>query len=263
MCVESILKNSSFRHQLIVHVNEGSEGSLDWVKSQGLDFTYSEQNAGVCFSLNAAASLARTDYIVFMNDDMYVLPGWDEFLWKEIEAAGSDYFFFSGTMIEPCDTGNACVLAPFDFGGNVGDFREKELLEQQNQLTKMDWQGATWPPNVVHRRLWELVGGYSVEFSPGMSSDPDFSMKLWQAGVRLFKGVGAAKVYHFQAKSTQKITKNDGNSQFLQKWGITQSTFFKYFLRRGTDFDGPLKDTEEDAGLRKARLKSRIKRKFL
>ena len=31
------------------------------------------------------------------------------------------------------------------------------------------------------------VGGFSEEFSPGLGSDPDFNMKLWNKGVRLLK----------------------------------------------------------------------------
>ena len=42
-----------------------------------------------------------------------------------------------------------------------------------------DWMGATIPPNIVHRDIWDLVGGYSIEYSPGMYSDPDFTAKLY------------------------------------------------------------------------------------
>lgn len=262
LCVDSLRRHSAFAHQIIVHLNEGADGSLAWVQEQGLDYTYSAKNVGICYALNAAASLARTDYIVFLNDDMYALPGWDEALWEEIQAIGHEYFFLSGTMIEPTDTGNACVIAPLDYGREVESFREEALLREFRRPEKPDWQGATWPPNVVHRRIWELVGGYSVEFSPGMSSDPDFSMKLWQAGVRLFKGVGRSRVYHFQTKSTGKVQKNPGNRQFLEKWGLPRSAFFRHYLHRGEPFSGPLPEPEESPALRAARLKGWIKRRF-
>ena len=48
-CVQSIRENSKYPHQIIVHVNEGTDGSLEWVKKEGLDYTYSESNAGVCY----------------------------------------------------------------------------------------------------------------------------------------------------------------------------------------------------------------------
>jgi glycosyltransferase involved in cell wall biosynthesis len=262
LCVDSIRRHSTYAHQLIVHVNEGSDGTLAWVRAQGLDHTYSTENVGVCHALNAAAKLARTPYICFLNDDMAVLPGWDAALVQEIESIGHDRWFVSGTMIEPTDTHNPCALAPFDFGRTTADYREKELLESYQSWQKQDWSGATWPPNVVPKALWHEVGGYSVEFSPGMSSDPDFSMKLWQVGVRYFKGVAQSRVYHFQTKSTGKVKKNDGPRQFLEKWGITQGTFAKYYLRRGEAWKGPLNKPGPWLPLSLARLKSYFKKKL-
>jgi glycosyltransferase involved in cell wall biosynthesis len=260
-CTETILKHSSFQHQLIVHVNEGIDGTLEWVREQGLDYTYSAENIGVCHALNAAAKLAQTNYICFFNDDMVALPDWDATIWNEIRSLDHDRWFISSTMIEPTDTGNACVIAPQNFGQSCLDYREVDLLEAIKSWEKADWSGATWPPNVVPKSLWNEVGGYSVEFSPGMSSDPDFSMKLWQAGVRHFKGIGASRVYHFQTKSTGKVKKNDGPRQFLEKWGITQGTFGKYYLRRGQLWTGPLPEPGPWFPLLLGRVKGFLKRK--
>ena len=32
LCVESIRKNSTYEHELLIHVNDGSDGTLEWVK---------------------------------------------------------------------------------------------------------------------------------------------------------------------------------------------------------------------------------------
>jgi hypothetical protein len=115
----------------------------------------------------------------------------------------------------------------------------------------------------VARRWWFRCGGYSTELTPGMSSDNDFSMKLWQAGCRHFIGVGSSLVYHFQQKSTGKVVKNDGRRQFLDKWGMTQSTFDRFYLRRGTPLTGPrLPEPEDSPELRRALLKSRWRKRF-
>jgi hypothetical protein len=103
-----------------------------------------------------------------------------------------------------------------------------------------DWQGATWPPNIVHIDTWDAVDGYSNEFSPGMYSDPDFSMKLWNAGVRLFRGISESRVYHFGSISVKRVKRNKGYFTFIQKWGFTSSTLSKYYLRRGEKYTGPL-----------------------
>lgn len=248
LCVRSILSNSNYRHQLIVHVNDGSDGTLEWVKSQSeLDYTYSPENIGVCYALNAARALMVTDYLVYMNDDMYVCPGWDLGLHEEITAVSHKHFFFSSTAIEPTETGNNAVIVK-NYGRETTDFNEDELLKTFHEMPMHDWQGSTWPPNVVHRDMWDLVGGYSVEFSPGFYSDPDFSMKLWKAGVRLFKGIGKSRVYHFGSRSTKRSGKNKGYYTFIKKWGMSSGTFTGMYLKRGQHFNGPLKNPVNSSG---------------
>jgi len=100
-CIQSIKKNSRYTHQLIVHVNEGNDGTLAWIKEQGIDYTYSEENVDVCYGFNAPAALAKTDYILLSDDDYYFAPDWDYYLLEEIQKLDHIYFCISGTMIEP------------------------------------------------------------------------------------------------------------------------------------------------------------------
>lgn len=236
LCIRSIQKNSQFSHQIIVIVNEGKDGSLEWVDSQqDIDYTYSHKNIGICYGLNSARSLIKTNYIVYANDDMYFLPDWDLEFHNEIEKIGHQNFMLSGTMIEPDNTGNPCVIVA-NYGRSVSDFKEEKLLCEFNTYIKADWNGSTWPPNIVPLALWDLVGGMSIEFSPGFYSDPDLSMKLWQIGVRHFKGLGKSRVYHFGSKSTNRIRINNGKKIFLKKWGISSNFFTTKYLKRGGDF---------------------------
>ncbi|MCC8170802.1 MAG: glycosyltransferase family 2 protein [Parabacteroides sp.] len=75
LCLESIRKNSTYTHQILIHVNEGSDGTLEWVKQSGYKYNYSKENIGVCWALNGLRSLVKTEYILYMNDDMYVRAG--------------------------------------------------------------------------------------------------------------------------------------------------------------------------------------------
>ncbi len=206
--------------------------------------------------------LVTTDYIVFLNDDMYMLPGWDQELWNQIERLPDKFFYLSSTTIEPEVSPHPGILSPFDFGRSPETFREENLLNEFRTIKSEDWSGATWPPNIVHKDIWDLIGGYSVEYYPGLYSDPDFSMKLYEAGVRYFKGVDASRAYHFGSKSTRRITMNNGSKQFLNKWGITSASFTRFFLKRGMRFQGELAVNPSRRGLRAALLKSYFKRIF-
>lgn len=236
LCIRSLQENSYFQHELIVIINEGKDGSTEWIKKQeSIKSICFKENVGICIGLNKASELATTEYILYINDDMYVLPNWDKHLADEIEKIGHDNFMLSGTMIEPFDTGNKCVIVN-NFGENIENFEEEHLLTQHQNLKKENWNGSTWPPNIMPLSLWKKVGGMSEEFSPGMYSDPDLSMKCWHAGVRYFKGIGASKVYHFGSRSTQRLGKNVGRNLFKKKWGISSNTFTTKYLRRGENW---------------------------
>lgn len=262
LCIKSIQQNSSLAHQIIVHVNDGSDGTLEWVRAQQLPYTCSSDNIGICLAVNEAAMLVQHDYILYLNDDMYCCPGWDAALFRKLNELDTDLFMLSGTMIEPVDTGNPCAIVK-DYGRDPANFAESRLLSELPDYHKADWYGATWPPTLVHAKWWFKLGGYSSEFSPGMSSDNDFSMKLWHAGCRVFLGVGSSFVYHFQCKSTGKVKKNDGGRQFLHKWGIRQSVFDRYYLRRGTPAQSlRLPEPENTRDFRWQVLRSDLKRRL-
>lgn len=260
LCLKSIEKNSTYRHQILIYVNEGSDGTADWLETQNYEYIHNKENVGVCWALNSLRAKVKTDYILYMNDDMYACPDWDKFLWEEIQQLPDNKFFLSATLIQPRPFFCKSVIAPANFGESVETFKEQELLEKYQLLPHSDWFGATWPPNIVHRDIWDLVGGYSIEFSPGMYSDPDFSAKLWMAGVRIFKGISNSRVYHFEARSTKRIRKNDGSTQFLQKWGITSASFMRNILKRGEYFDKDTINKIDNRALNKDIVRSRLKK---
>lgn len=226
MCVESIRKNSSFSHEILIFVNEGDDGTLDWVKDNGFKYLHSPSNVGVCWALNSLRALVETEYIVFINDDMYMCPGWDSSLFKEIKNRPDNNWFLGSTTIQHQPNGRRpnTVLVR-NYGTCPAEFDESGLLAEFSSLSIPDWRGPVNPPNIVHRDIWDLVGGYSVELTPGMASDPDFVAKLKIAGISYFKGVGSSLCYHFISKTVSRVVKNDGGIQFLRKWGVTVRAF--------------------------------------
>ncbi|MBD5254679.1 MAG: glycosyltransferase family 2 protein [Barnesiella sp.] len=231
LCIESIEQNSAMAHEILIHVNDGSDGTLEWVRRKGYRYTHSDENVGVCWAMNGLRPLMTTDYVMYINDDMYMLPDWDLVLYEEVLRQPDNRWYLASTMIQPKAhprRPNSVVEA--DFGRTPAEFDRQRLLESYRSLAPADWRGAVLPPTLVHRDMWDLVGGYSVEFSPGMASDPDFNAKLWLAGVRTFKGLGKSLCYHFMSVSVNRIVKNDGPIQFLRKYGMTIRAFQEQIL---------------------------------
>ena len=123
LCLKSLKKNSTFKHEIIIHINDGSDGTLNFVKSNNYKHTNSDINIGLCSSINKAAKLVSNKYILYSHDDMYFCPNWDKVLLDEVKNLNHDNFYLSGTMIEPNSGHIVC-----DFGIDIGTFKEDELL---------------------------------------------------------------------------------------------------------------------------------------
>ena len=247
-CIRSIKKNSKYTNQIIPHVNIGNDGTIDFLKHENIDYSYTEYNSGICEGINKAAKLAKYNYLLYAHDDFYFCPNWDEILQNEVNKIGHKNFYLSGTMMK-----NGQIN--FNCGDTPDNFNEQKFLDNYKDHNHYDFQGSTWAPSLVHRDTWNKVGGLSEEYFPGTGSDPDFNKKLWDSGIRIFKGINNFKVYHFGSvvlrKKINEIVKGNnygsmGGKIFLLKWGITIKFFKKYYLRSDTKFKSPLEEPNKN-----------------
>jgi glycosyltransferase involved in cell wall biosynthesis len=241
LCLHSLKKNSKFDNEIIFHINEGNDGSLEFIKKNHYKYSYSATNQGVCVAFNNAANLSTKKYLVLGHDDMYFCPNWDYFFNEELKKTSDVDFFLSGTMVQPFES-----YINLDCGKSYTDFNEKKLLKELPSIKHYDFQGTHWQPSLVPVSTWNKVSGFSEEFSPGLGSDPDFNMKLWKIGVRLFKGLEKVRVYHFSSISLRKKAWNNGARTFLLKWGISIKFFKKHYLRSDEPFKDKLKDPQHN-----------------
>ena len=243
LTIKSIKKNSSYKnHEILLHINDGSDGTLDYAIANNFSYTLSKENVGLCTAINTVGKIAKSDLLLYAHDDMYFCPNWDSFLLKEVNLLNHNLYYFSGTMIEQ-KSGHIS----YDCGKNYVEFDEKKLLDNYKKLSFYDHQGSHFAPHLVHKELWSKVNGFSEEFNPGIGSDPDFNMKLWKENVRIFKGISKFRVYHFSSITTRKkgLKQNKGDLTFLKKWNITTKFFKKYLLRSNTKYMGPLSEPDK------------------
>ncbi len=237
--ITSIKKNSKYNHEIILHINEGSDGTLEYVRKNNIKYTYSDTNIGLCSSLNKASKLVNTDYILYAHDDMFFCENWDVFLENEVKNINDNLFYLTGTNVS-INNG----LINYDCGSMPENFNEKKFNEFCENDNSSDLQGSHWAPHLIHTDIWNKIGGFSEEFNPGDGSDPDFCMKLWNEKVRIFKAISKFKVYHFSSITTRKsgIKLNNGTKTFILKYGFNPRFFRKYYLRgdKLKDYDGIL-----------------------
>ena len=239
LVLKSINHNSKYSHEVIVHINEGMDGSLDYVKKNNIIHTFSKNNIGLCSAVNRAASLSTTDYIMYTHDDMFFCKNWDLILEDKIKKQENNLFYLSGKTIS-----NNNINKNLKCGLTANEFDENLFQIFCDTNASLDIQGSHWAPHLIHKEIWNRVGGFSEEFNPGDGSDPDLCLKLWNIGVRVFMCIGNFKVYHFESVTIRKgkIVKNNGTKKFLLKWGFNPKFFRKYYLRGELreDYKGPL-----------------------
>ena len=250
LCISSIKKNSEYQHQIIVHINGEDKKTENYLLNNGVEFTKSSNNLGLCSGVNIAANKSKTDYIMYSHDDMYYLPKWDKFLENEIIDLENKYFYLSLTHLSNMKAVKGDLQhITYDCGSNLENFNEDKLLKNFDKFEFRDLQGSHWAPHVIHRDIWFKIGGFSEEFNPGFASDPDLNMKLWDLGVRIFKGISKSRVYHFGSITTRKnkkIIKNNGKKTFLLKWKFTVEFFTKHYLHRGSTYHKPLSSPKKN-----------------
>ena len=224
----SLKKNSKFDHEIVLHINDGSDGTLDYAINNKIKYTFSKDNIGLCSSMNRAYTITSTNYILYAHDDMFFCKYWDTFLVNEIKKYNHNLYYLTGTNVS-----SRYGLINFDCGSELSNFNEEKFDKFCQTDNTLDLQGSHWAPHLIHREVWDKISGFSEEFNPGDGSDPDFCMKLWLANVRIFKGISKFKVYHFNSITTRnnKITLNNGTKQFLLKYGFNPRFFRKYYLK--------------------------------
>jgi len=255
ICINSLKKNSKYNNQILVHINTEDLETENFLIKNKISYTKSEFNSGMPKSLNTVSKLSTKNFVVISHDDFYYCPDWDGYLMSEIKKCKNSFFLYTGLMMGPNQPLNC------NFGENFNNFDETSLLNKYNDLTHYDFTGSTKHPAILKKELWERVGGWSEEFYPTGGDDTDFLVKLWNVGVRDFKGVNKSRVYHFGSITTRKKkdSKNNylgskANNIFLKKWGFSINFFEKFYLRSGYNkkgivmkkYDGLTKEPEKN-----------------
>ncbi|MEL6569298.1 MAG: glycosyltransferase [Pseudomonadota bacterium] len=181
-----------------------------------------ETNLGFLKSCNAAVQRTSTKYLILLNNDTAVLPGWlDEMVATfdrdpYIGMVGSKLIYPNGLLQEAggivWDEG---VCANY---GRIDDPGRPEF----NYERDADYiSGASI---MVRRDLWDHAGGFSEYLAPAYYEDTDFAMKVRSAGMRVvyqplsvvvhYEGISSGTDTSTGVKSYQVINQK----KFAEHW---------------------------------------------
>lgn len=189
---------------------------------------------GQCKAVNAAVAITNTPWIMVSNDDMVYPPGWFE----DLQRIGTGPYIspdvmegmmcLSPKLVEP--RSGAPTFEVFFAGGAGGDFTKEKWLEFVKNYDPyiQDLRTGFNLPFLIKRELWDLVGGYDINYDPwGSNSDSDLEYKIRLAGVQLYQNPNCI-VYHFSQTSGTFEPRNQEYWQknwdyFIQKWGFPRT----------------------------------------
>ena len=170
-------------------------------------FIPSDTNDGISTPLNTLFAHAKGEYFVFLDDDMYVAPGWDTAVLQKVNPnILHQYLAFSQFIAAAPDSQ---YFNTYDFGGNPVQFREedfnREWEDRRNNIKDHTMLAGCF---CVKRKLWESVGGFWTTM-PIYGCDIEFKIHIYKDARAEnlpfeFRTVADSCVYHFNNGSHKK-----------------------------------------------------------
>ena len=225
-CLGSIQRYAPQASCEIIVVDDASSDASAQLLSQinGLHYVRNPENLGFLRTANRGAALARGRYLLFLNNDTQVLPGWLDHL-LEVFATCPDAGLVGAKLIYPSghlqEAGAA--LRP---DGTV------DLIGLNDDPAKPLYNG---PPRevdhcsgaclLIETALFRELGGFDEIYAPAYFEDCDLSLRVHAQGRKVIYQPAAEIIHHLSVTTNRdghKLRQIERNKAiYLQRWGET------------------------------------------
>lgn len=223
-CLESLAAAGDTTTFEVIVVDDCSSDDTPQVLPglDGLRYHRNAQNLGFIGACNAGAELARGEFLVFLNNDTIVQPGWldallDTFVsHPDTGLAGSKLVYPDGRLQEA-----GGILFADGSGWNYGRFDDPSH-PRFNFVREVDYcSGAAI---ALRRELFTAIGGFDAHYAPAYYEDADLAMQVRQRGLKV-RYQPASIVVHLEGITsgtdlTQGVKAYQVSNQvkFLERW---------------------------------------------
>jgi GT2 family glycosyltransferase len=221
--------------EIIIVDDCSTDGTAEYLDSLGNRIHVLRNKARGCFghNMNEAAALARSDYLVFLNNDTEVTPSW---LRRMLDVAREDPTIgvIGNRQLYPA-TGN------INHAGMIFDeqcrpvhlYPDKPAAFPPANISR-DFQALTGACILVPRAVFRELGGFDSKFRNG-HEDVDLCLRARQRGYRV-RYVAESVIYHHIGSSPGRYDAEGENERhFAARWGgKIVSDLYDYMARDAT-----------------------------
>ena len=217
-CIRAIRRNTRYAPYeiIVVENNSSSKEILDYyrlLRSEGVRVVRWKSAEGApAFNFSAinnyAQSLARGEYLVFLNNDVEVSEGWLEELVsvcarEDVGAAGGKLFFPDGRIQSAGIVVGIGGIAGSLFTGMRGEF--SGYLHKASLM--QDLSCVTAAMMIVKRSVFRKVGGFDEELAVAFN-DVDLCLRIRQENLLVVYDPFCQAVHHESVSRGDEYTKD-------------------------------------------------------
>jgi len=223
-CLRSLANHESIVPFEIILLDDCStdETKQKFSNVKNLKYIRNETNLGFLRNCNNGALAAKGEYLVFLNNDTQVLPGWLNSLYQtffeheNVGLVGSKLIYPDGRLQEA-----GGIIWSDGSGWNWGKLEDPNH-PRYNYVRDVDYvSGASM---MISSKLFFALGSFDERYVPAYAEDADLAMSVRQAGARVvyqphsavvhYEGVSHGNDENEGVKSFQKINREN----FVDKW---------------------------------------------
>jgi GT2 family glycosyltransferase len=186
-CVASLLEHTDARHDLIFVDNGSTDGTVDWLgeltRSQPrVQVILNDANLGFAAGNNVGLAAARGDFMLLLNSDTVVTPGW---LDRLLRPALADPRV---GLVGPVTNNITGVQKLAEIGYRTGTldglnaFAARHAAEHAGQTAPALWIVGFCL--LIRREAVERLGGLDEIYGRGNYEDTDYCLRAFLAGFR-------------------------------------------------------------------------------
>lgn len=227
-CIDSIVGNTpEFNEiQFIIVDNASTDGTSDYLanlmrKFSNIEVISNSENLGFAKGCNQGIKIAKSNYVILLNNGTIVTKGWLSSLIREAESSpdigivGSRLLYPNSNIIQHIGVKFAKINLFVAY--HYAKLRDQEYTPEAD--VSSDYDCVTFACVLIKKEVFDQIGLLDEEYINSYE-DVDFCIRAREAGFRIRYCAKSILLCHFESKTPNRHQYDQRNLEMLnKKWG--------------------------------------------